>query len=95
MSDLNRRQMIQTLGAAPIAALTFTWTAEDAAVAAEGAARARREAASQQKPYTPRFFTGAEYATVVALADMILPRDARSVSASEAGTAEFIDYIVA
>lgn len=95
MSDFNRRQVLQVLGAAPAAALTFTWTSQDAAAAAEGAARARREAADQQKPYSPRFFTAAEYATVVALADMIIPRDDRSGSASDAGTAEFIDFIVA
>ena len=35
-----------------------------------------------------------EYATIVALADLILPRDDRSGSASEAGAPEFVDYIV-
>jgi hypothetical protein len=50
---------------------------------------------AQSRPYALRFFTPREYATVVALSDLILPRDARSPSASEAGAPEFIDYIVA
>ena len=94
MSDLDRRQWLQALGAAP-AAFVFTWTAGEVAQAAEGAARARQAAAAGQSPYAPRFFTPAEFATVVALADMILPADARSASASAAGAPEFIDYIVA
>jgi hypothetical protein len=94
VSDLNRRQLLQTLGAAP-AALAFTWTAGDVAQAAEGAARARQAAAAGQTPYAPRFFTPSEFATVVALADMILPADERSVGAAAAGAPEFIDHIVA
>ena len=95
MSDLDRRQLLQVLGAAPAAALAFTWSAEEAGYAAERAAAARRDAVASQQPYTPRFFSAGEYATVVALADIILPRDNRSGSASDAGAPEFIDYIVA
>ncbi len=56
--------------------------------------RARRPRRRNQ-PYKPRFFTAHEYATVVALGDMIIPKDSRSGSASDAGAPEFIDYIVA
>jgi hypothetical protein len=86
--------MLQLLGAAP-AALAFTWTAEEVSYAADLAARARREAQASQTAYKPRFFSGPEYATVVALSDMIIPRDGRSGSASDAGAPEFIDFIVA
>ena len=51
--------------------------------------------AAAGRAYVPRFFTAREYATVILLSDLIIPRDARSASASEAGTPEFIDYIVA
>jgi hypothetical protein len=95
VTDLDRRQLLQALGAAPAAALAFTWTAEEAAYAAERSTAARRDAAARQQAYEPRFFTAAEYATVVALSDMILPRDDRSGSASDAGAPAFIDYIVA
>lgn len=90
---MDRRRWLQTLGAAPAVALAFTWTPQDAAAAAESAARARQAAATSGEPYTPRFFTAHEFATVVALADMILPRDERSGSASDAGAPEFIDHI--
>jgi len=45
-------------------------------------------------PAEPRFFTAHEYATVRKLADMILPADDRSGSASEAGVPEFIDFMM-
>jgi hypothetical protein len=86
---------LKLLGAAPAAAVAFTWTLEEASVAAQQAAQARAQAAEAHAPYKPRFLTPHEYATVVALGDMIIPKDARSGSASAAGAPEFIDYIVA
>ena len=87
--------MLRVLGAAPAAAVAFTWTTEEAVEAAQQAQEARRQATATNQPYTPRFFSAHEYSTVVALSDMILPKDSRSGSASDAGTPEFIDYIVA
>ena len=95
MTDMNRRTMLQWLGAAPAAAAAFTWTSEEATAAAQHAHMAQQEAAATKAPYKPRFFLANEYATIVALADMILPKDERSGSASDAGAPEFIDYIVA
>ena len=95
MSDINRRNMLRILGAAPAAAVAFTWTTEEAVEAAQQSQQARRQAAAANQAYKPRFFTDHEYATIVALADLILPKDSRSGSASEAGAPEFIDYIVA
>ena len=95
MSDVNRREVLRTLAAAPTAAAAaFTWSSEEVTYAAERSARARADAAAQERPYAPRFFTVTEYATVVALADLIIPKDERSGSASEAGAPEFIDFIV-
>ena len=82
---MNRRQALGMIGALPMASLV---------VGREEAAAATAQVA-QAKPYALRFFTPREYSTVVALSDLILPRDARSASASEAGVPEFIDYIVA
>jgi hypothetical protein len=95
MKTIQRREALKLLTAGSTAALAFTWTAEEAAVAASGAQQARQRADATGQPYQPRFFNAHEYATIVALGDLILPKDARSGSASEAGTAEFIDYIVA
>lgn len=41
--------------------------------------------------YAPKFFTEHEWKTANLLADMILPRDDRSGSASEAGALEYVD----
>jgi hypothetical protein len=73
-----------------------SWRMEGAHAAV--AATARRlldEAAAAGQPYAPRFFTAPEYAMVIALAEMIIPRDARSGSAVDAGAPEFIDVITA
>jgi hypothetical protein len=91
---IKRREMLKLLGTAP-AAVAFTWTHEETMHAAQQTQRGRAQAAAQNQSYKPRFFTAHEYATITALADMIIPKDDRSGSASEAGAPEFIDYIVA
>jgi len=93
MRDLKRRRVLQILGATPaVAALAFTEAeAEQAATQSQAA---RRTAAAAGTAYKPKFFTASEYATIVVLADLIIPKDARSVSASEAGAPEFVDHIV-
>lgn len=92
---MNRRHVLQMLSAAPAAALAFTWTQEEAVQAAQQSQEARRQAAAAGQPYVPRFFTAREFAAIVALADMIIPKDDRSGSASDAGAPEFIDHIAA
>ena len=94
MTDIKRREALKLIGAVPAAA-AFTWTHEEAVQAAAGARQATAQAAAAGQAYTPRFFTAREFATVVQMSDMIIPRDARSDSASEAGAPEFIDYLVA
>jgi hypothetical protein len=93
MRDLKRRRVLQILGATPaVAALAFTES--EAEAAAQQAQAARKRAAAAGQPYKPKFFSASEYATVVALADLILPKDDRSGSASDSGAPEFIDHIV-
>jgi hypothetical protein len=92
---MNRRNILKVLASVPASAFAFTWTAEDVTEAAGRSRAAREQAAAAGRAYTPKFFTAREYATVVALADIIIPRDQKSGSASEAGAPEFIDYIVA
>ncbi|MCC7010254.1 MAG: gluconate 2-dehydrogenase subunit 3 family protein [Acidobacteria bacterium] len=92
MAKLTRRTMLQAVGAT--AAAAFTWTAEEATAAATQAQQARAQAAATGKPYARKFFTAHEYATVTVLSNLIIPKDARSGSASDAGVPEFIDFIV-
>lgn len=95
MSKVDRREVLQWMSAAPAAAVAFTWSREDVAAAAQHAEMARQQGTTTQTPYRPRFFTAHEYATITLLGDLIIPKDDRSGSASEAGAPEFIDYIVA
>lgn len=95
MTAPDRRDVLKALTAVPAAALAFTWTADEALLAADAAGRARDQAAAGNRAYTPKFFTAREYTAIVMLSDLILPKDARSASASEAGVPEFIDFIVA
>ena len=54
-------------------------------------------AGAQARPaaYVPQFFTPAEYAMLDALTEIIIPKDAASPGAREAGVSEFIDFMAA
>jgi gluconate 2-dehydrogenase gamma chain len=53
------------------------------------------EPKTQNTPYTPRFFTRGEWQTVRLLVDYIIPRDAKSGSATDAKVPEFMDWLLA
>jgi hypothetical protein len=72
----------------------MVWTPAEAQQAHEHAERAREGAAAGTRPFKPRFFTAHEYATVALLVDLIIPRDARSGSATDAGVPEFMDFMM-
>ncbi|HEY9015338.1 MAG TPA: gluconate 2-dehydrogenase subunit 3 family protein, partial [Gemmatimonadales bacterium] len=46
-------------------------------------------------PFQPAFFTAPEYELVCTLADLIIPRDERSGSATDARVPEFMDFMMA
>src|SRR5436189_1778628 len=93
MTKFSRRTALKLFGAAPVAA-AMAWTPAEAAQAHTHAQQARAAAAKQSKPYKPKFFTAHEYATVVVLVDLIIPRDARSGSATDAGVPAFMDFMM-
>jgi hypothetical protein len=90
MDKVTRRTALQLLGAAPVAA-GFTWTEAEAAQAARGAQAAKPAA---KGAYTPKFFTPHEWATVNLLVNLIIPKDDRSGSATDAGVPEFMDFMM-
>src|SRR2546423_7390647 len=90
---VTRRTVLEVLGSAPVAA-TMAWTAVDVEAAFGQAQTARRQAAARGSAFQPKFFTAHEYATVVLLADLIIPKDERSGSASDAGVPEFMDFMM-
>jgi hypothetical protein len=79
-----RRVALKVIGAAPLAVAAGSGL-EAAPPAAKPAAAAGKAA------YQAKFFTDHEWKTAGTLADMILPRDAVSGSATEAGVVEFMD----
>src|SRR5438876_5433634 len=93
MTKISRRTALQLVGAAPVAA-AMAWTPAEAAQAHTHAEQARAAAAKQSKPYKPKFFTAHEYATVAVLVDLIIPKDERSGSATDAGVPEFMDFMM-
>jgi gluconate 2-dehydrogenase subunit 3-like protein len=82
---LTRREAVQLAG---LVALTtaFQWTPADARHAADLARAARS--------FEPKFFTAHEWETVRVLVDIMIPRDERSGSATEAGVPEFMDFMM-
>src|SRR5262249_54779368 len=81
------------ISSGPVAA-ALVWTPAEAQQAHEHAEAARADAAKKAAPFKPRFFTAHEYATVGVLVDLIIPRDERSGSATEAGVPEFMDFMM-
>jgi gluconate 2-dehydrogenase gamma chain len=93
MTKLDRRDMLGLIVSAPIAA-GFVWTEAEAQEAHHQAQAARQTAKKAGTAFKPKFFTAHEYATVVILVDLIIPKDERSGSATDAGVPEFMDFIV-
>ena len=88
-----RRSILQILAAAPAAA-AFTWTEAEAQQAHQHAEAATATAQATKTPFKPKFFSAHEYATVRMLVDIVIPKDDRSGSATDAGVPEFMDFIM-
>jgi gluconate 2-dehydrogenase gamma chain len=88
---ISRRRALALLTAGPVAAMT--WTPAEAEQAHEHATQARAQSVTPAA-YTRKFFTAHEYATVGLLVDLIIPRDERSGSATDAGVPEFMDFMM-
>lgn len=86
---ISRRDALAVIGVAPLAAMLETSPAQ--VVRALDAARFAREHGTA---FVPQFFTAHEYRTVEVLVDIIIPRDDRSGSATDAGVPEFMDFIM-
>jgi hypothetical protein len=89
---MRRRDVLKLLTTAPMAA-GFAWSGTEAE-AASALADAALQNAMAGGAFKPKFFTPHEWDTVRVLVDIIIPRDDRSGSATEAGVPEFMDFIV-
>jgi gluconate 2-dehydrogenase gamma chain len=88
--EISRRDAVQLLAAIPIAGL-LAFPSVEYEKAWSYVENARR-LAGEGTPFAPRFFTAKEYRTAGILADMIIPKDERSGSATDAGVPEFMDF---
>jgi Gluconate 2-dehydrogenase subunit 3 len=86
MAPISRRAALRIVSSAPVAA-ALVWTPAEAQPA-------REQAAKRAAPFEPEFFTAHEYATVGVLVDLIIPRDERSGSATDAGVPQFMDFMI-
>ena len=91
-SRITRRGALALLSAAPAAA-ALVWTDVEARQAHDHAV-AQAAKAGGAAPFKPKFFTAHEYATVGVLVDLIIPRDERSGSATDAGVPAFMDFMM-
>ena len=93
MTTITRRTALKAFAAAPVA-VAMAWTPAEADQAQRRAQQARADAEKRGTAYAAKFFTPHEYATVAVLVDLIIPKDERSGSATEAGVPEFMDFMM-
>lgn len=101
MSDLNRREALASLLAIPAGlAIPPEMLERAAAHAHEAVEQATQGTPAQGAPtqparaYVPKQFTSDEWRLVRLLVNYVIPRDARSGSATEAGVPEFMDFML-
>ena len=98
---MNRRQSLKTLGIGTLSAGVLLEACKtepkNVAPAIDESAIADRQAGEvdrDKKLNSEKFFTEHEMATITVLADMIIPKDEKSGSASDAKVPDFIEFIV-
>ena len=72
----------------------MSWTPAEAQQAHEHAEQSRTATAKTGVAFKPKFFTAHQYATVGILVDLIIPKDDRSGSATDAGVPQFMDFMM-
>ena len=88
--DVSRRDVLKAAATAPLAFVPFSHA--DAALATAHAMEALQGQAAGVA-YTPKFFHADEWKQLRILVDLIIPKDERSGSATDAGVPEFMDFI--
>ncbi len=107
MSEMNRREALQNLLAIPAGLAMAPGALERAAAHAHDALEPPHETPAQggseqgagaqsaaARPYSPKHFTTDEWRLVRLLVNYVIPRDARSGSATDAGVPEFMDFML-
>jgi hypothetical protein len=99
---MNRRDSLKALGFTTLSAGLLLEACKPGAPKVDEAAPAAEAAAGRQpfeverdkKLNADKFFTAAEMSTITVLVDIIIPKDEKSGSASDAKVPDFIEFIV-
>lgn len=94
MTNLSRREALLGMGTVSLATF-LELTPPQVERALEGMTALHEASEEEQQQFVPKFFTPVEWRTVRVLVDYIIPRDARSGSATDAKVPEFMDWILA
>lgn len=100
MTEMNRRDALQHLLAVPAGiaiapdALERAADHVHAALDPQGQPAAGVAQPARPRPYVPKQFTPDEWRLLRMLVDYVIPRDARSGSATDAGVPEFMDFML-
>jgi hypothetical protein len=86
MTEIGRRGLLKIIGTVPVAGLA------SANAEAQTHEHAKAAPKAAKGPAAPKFFNAHEWATVGLLADLVIPKDERSGSATEAGVREYLDF---
>jgi gluconate 2-dehydrogenase gamma chain len=99
---MNRRESLKAIGLGTLSTTLLLdackpgekKTEDNSAAGAPEAGRLPEEIERNKKLNAEKFFTAHEMATITVLADIIIPKDTRSGSASDAKVPDFIEFIV-
>lgn len=91
MTETSRRGLLKMIGTAVPLAAGLKVNDASAETARTAASREVTKAAAAGKAYAPKFFTAHEWQTVRVLSDLVIPKDERSGSATDALVPEFMD----
>jgi gluconate 2-dehydrogenase gamma chain len=89
---ISRRDVLRTLAVGAAAGSVLQMIPAEAAEYVHQMVR-KEKAAAPAGAYTPKYFSAAQYATLLFLCDAIIPKDEKSGGAVEAGAPEFIDLL--
>ncbi len=90
--SISRRDILRTFAVGAAAGSVLQVIPAEAAEYIHQVVR-KEKAASLAGSYTPKYFSAVQYAALVVLCDMIIPKDEKSGGAVEAGAPEFIDLL--
>jgi gluconate 2-dehydrogenase gamma chain len=93
MEDVSRRDLLRVIGSSMALTASGSGVLSPALAQHVHAAMAEAKSLSGGPDYQPKYFTRHNFLTLKKLADLIIPADEHSPGASDAGAAEYIDFL--